>query len=152
MLAKLIAVTQEEFDDWVRGKELPPMPFAGEKAVPLMASSPASEVVAATGAAPAETMADKGRKHFEAKACITCHSVDGSQKVGPSFKGLWGRKEVVIVDGKELEVTVDENYVRESIENPNAKLVKGFGPVMPTYKGLISEAELNELMAYLKTL
>jgi cytochrome c oxidase subunit 2 len=58
--------------------------------------------------------------------------------------------EVELVNGK--KVMADENYIRESIENPNAKIVKGFNPVMPTFKGQITEAEMNALIAYIKSL
>ena len=68
---------------------------------------------------------------------------------GPTLKGVF-EHEVELVDGK--KVVADENYLRESIENPNAKVVKGFNPVMPTFKGLISETEMNAVIAYIKTL
>jgi cytochrome c oxidase subunit 2 len=49
-------------------------------------------------------------------------------------------------------VTVDENYVRESILDPSVKIVKGFKPVMPTFQGIVSEEQLNALVAYIKSL
>lgn len=146
MLAKIVAVTQDEFETFKKGGKLPAMPYAGE----LVA------VAASAGAADAsvsrDTMVDAGRKQYESKGCVACHSIDGSAKVGPTHKGVFGRKETVVENGKETEVTVDDNYLRESIENPNAKVVKGFGPVMPTFKGMITETEMNEILAYLKSL
>ena len=69
--------------------------------------------------------------------------------VGPTLKGLLGSK-VELADGS--KVTADENYIRESIELPAAKMVKGFQPVMPTFKGLLKEDEMNALIAYVKSL
>lgn len=148
MLAKLIAVTPEEFEAYKKGGKLPPMPFAGER----VAASDSPQAAGGGATVARDSMADAGRKHYESKGCVACHSVDGSAKVGPSHKGIYGRKEIVIADGKEKEITVDDNYLRESIETPNAKVVKGFGPVMPTFKGLITETEMNEILAYLKSL
>lgn len=90
-----------------------------------------------------------GEKLYAAKACMTCHSLDGSPKVGPTWKGIWGR-EAKLANG--TTVQTDENYLRESILEPNAKVVAGFPPVMPTYKGQINEKELLALIAYMKTL
>jgi len=81
---------------------------------------------------------------------VACHSVDGSTKVGPSWKGIFGQTAHEIEGG---QVAVDENYVRESILNPNAKIVKGFPKgVMPTFQGQLSEDQLNALVEYIKSL
>lgn len=90
-----------------------------------------------------------GEQLFTAKACFTCHSTDGSTKVGPSFKGLFG-SEVRLQGGN--AVTADEGYIRESILQPNAKIVEGFVPAMPSYQGQLSERELNGLIEYIKRL
>ena len=90
-----------------------------------------------------------GEKLFTSKACFTCHSTDGSTKVGPTFKGLFGKQEP-LADGS--TVTVDEDYLRESFLQPNAKIVQGFQPVMPTYQGQLSEREISGLIEYIKTL
>jgi cytochrome c oxidase subunit 2 len=82
-------------------------------------------------------------------ACITCHSIDGTKKAGPSLKGLMGRQ-TQLVGGK--SIIADENYVRDSINNPQAEVVEGFAPVMPKFEGLIKERELQALIEYLKTL
>jgi cytochrome c2 len=82
--------------------------------------------------------------------CSVCHSVDGSESVGPSLKGIWGQK-VKLTDGS--EVTVDDAYIRESIYKPAAKIVRGYGPVMPAmYDGKISEQEVSDIISYLKSL
>jgi len=81
--------------------------------------------------------------------CIACHSTGDVKMTGPSFKGLWGKQEE-LADGS--TVTVDENYFRESLMNPNVKIVKGFKPQMPTQAGLLEEHEITGLIEYMKTL
>ena len=89
-----------------------------------------------------------GEKVFAELGCATCHRSD-TQGRGPNLAGLFGRP-VQLEDGR--MVTADENYVRESILDPGAKVVKGFKPVMPTFQGLVSEEQLNALVAYVKSM
>lgn len=100
---------------------------------------------AAGGAQPA---AASGEQLFVAKACNTCHRPDSSARA-PILNGLFGTQ-VTLQDG--AKVTADENYVRESILNPAAKIVQGYQPVMPTFKGQVTEEELIQLVNYVKTL
>ena len=93
--------------------------------------------------------AGKGKELTETLGCLGCHSVDGSARVGPSFQGLFGRQ--VELEGGE-KATADEAYIRESINQPKAKVVKGFPNVMPEFKGKISEKDLSALVVYIKTL
>jgi cytochrome c oxidase subunit 2 len=93
-------------------------------------------------------LAATGEKLFAELGCVTCHRTD-TQGRGPNLQGVFG-KPVKLEDGR--MVTADENYVRESILNPGAKIVKGFKPVMPTFQGLVSEEQLNALVAYVKSL
>jgi cytochrome c oxidase subunit 2 len=88
-----------------------------------------------------------GEKIFAELGCVTCHRAD-SQGRGPNLQGVFG-KPVQLEDGRIL--TVDENYIRESILDPGAKVVKGFKPVMPTFQGLVSEEQLNALVAFVKS-
>ncbi|NBV82575.1 cytochrome c oxidase subunit II [bacterium] len=90
-----------------------------------------------------------GEKVYTAKGCVACHSVDGSPKVGPSWKGIWGTTHQFVGGGS---AAVDENYVKESIYDPHAKVVQGFQPVMPSYKGLLNDREIDGVIAYIKTL
>jgi len=99
------------------------------------------------GAAQALSLAELGRKVTAARGCLACHSLDGTPRVGPSFKGLWGREEK-LADG--TSVRVDENYLRESVLKPGAKVVAGFANVMPPVP--LEERELQALIAYLQTL
>jgi len=86
-------------------------------------------------------------------ACVTCHSQDGSKIIGPSFKGLFGRKEIVIADGIEKEITVDEAYIKRSIYEPNAQVVKGFNPgLMISYQQQLSEDDIQKIIDYMKGL
>lgn len=95
---------------------------------------------------------ERGAKIFQNKGCSACHSIDGSRLVGPTFKGLYNRNVEVLVGSKEQKVISDENYIRESILNPNAKIVKGYQAVMPSYQGQLNEDEILSLIEYIKTL
>ena len=75
------------------------------------------------------------------------HTLDGSKGEGPSFKGIYGKMEK-FRDGTTQQV--DENYIRESILNPQAKVVAGFEPVMPTFQGLLREIEIKGVIAFIK--
>jgi cytochrome c oxidase subunit 2 len=94
-------------------------------------------------------LVDLGLLTFNQSGCSTCHSIDGSQKVGPSFKGLFGRQEKIMGLGT---LGVDENYIRESIVEPQAKIVEGFPPSMPTFKGQLSDRRISGVIEYIKTL
>lgn len=95
------------------------------------------------------TLAQFGAALFKAKACATCHTVDGMPKVGPSFKGIYGQP-ARLSDGK--EVMVDEEYIRESLMVPGAKIVFGFPNQMPSYQGLLKDKEITALIEYIKSL
>lgn len=88
-----------------------------------------------------------GKKLYTSKACNTCHSTDGSNMTGPSWKGLYGSSRS-LADGS--KVTADDNYIRESIVNPAAKVVGGYPPVMPTYAGLLSDRDIAGLIEFIK--
>jgi cytochrome c oxidase subunit 2 len=82
--------------------------------------------------------------------CATCHSVDGSRVVGPSFKGIWGNNRQF---ESESDLVVNAEYIRESIVNPQAKIVKGYtAQKMNSFAGQFSEKELGYIVEYLKTL
>jgi len=95
------------------------------------------------------SLEEAGAELYQTKACITCHSIDGKPGVAPSFLGLYGSREK-LADGS--EVLVDENYMRESMLNPQAKVTMGFQPVMPTYQGVLKDRQIDALIAYLKSL
>jgi cytochrome c oxidase subunit 2 len=92
--------------------------------------------------------AERGKSLYTQKSCVGCHSLDGTRVQGPSFKGLFGREEELEGGAK---VKVDENYIRESILNPQAKVVKGYPPSMPTFQGLLKDKDIDAIVAFLKT-
>lgn len=122
MLGKLHVVTQEEYDKWLEEE-------SNFRTLPL---------------------AQQGEKLFQTAGCVSCHSsTDASVKVGPTLYKKFGTEEVL--SGGE-KVTVDENYLRESILEPQAKIVKGFETQrMTSFQGVLSENELAAIIEYLKT-
>jgi cytochrome c oxidase subunit 2 len=114
----------------------------------IYAMKPADYQAWLAGGTPGETLASAGAKRFVEQACNTCH---GEQKGarGPTLFGLYG-KTVRMQSGQTL--VADEAYIRESIVNPQGKLLEGYPPIMPTYQGLISEEGLLQLTAYIKSL
>ncbi|MGO9127349.1 MAG: cytochrome c oxidase subunit II [Terriglobales bacterium] len=100
------------------------------------------------GAGATGSMASTGQTIFEQLGCSTCHRSD-VQGRGPNLVGMFGKK-VELEDGR--TVMADENYVRESILVPGAKVVRGFKPIMPVFQGLVSEEQLTALVEYIKSL
>ncbi|BDS06342.1 hypothetical protein NT6N_13820 [Oceaniferula spumae] len=85
--------------------------------------------------------------------CISCHTTDGKKLVGPSFKGLLGKKQKIHRDGKVIEVTVDEEYIRRSILNPAAEYPDGYQPIMPqTLSESFSKEDTEKLVQWIKGL
>lgn len=92
---------------------------------------------------------ERGKELFSKQGCTACHSTGDNKLVGPGMAGLFG-KEVQLTDGR--TVTADENYIRKSLMEPNADVVEGFNQLMPTFKGQLSDDEVNHLIAYIKSL
>lgn len=90
---------------------------------------------------------DYGKRMYEQRGCAGCHSLDGSARTGPTFLGSFGT-ERKFADG--TEAVMDPNYVRESILNPRAKIVAGFGPAMPTFKGQLTDEQIDSLVEFIK--
>lgn len=101
-----------------------------------------------SGGPRSESMTVRGQNLFQNLSCHTCHKPDGTGR-GPVLDGIFG-KPVALQTGE--TVIADENYLRESILNPGAKVVAGYQPVMPTFQGLISEEGLSEIIAYVRSL
>jgi cytochrome c oxidase subunit 2 len=114
----------------------------------VTALEPADYQAWLSGGSSGGSMADNGAKLFTDLACNTCH-LDNGQGRGPVLKGLYGRP-VLLSTGQ--TVTMDDAYLRESILTPQAKIVAGFTPIMPTFQGLVTEEQLLQLMAYVKSL
>jgi cytochrome c oxidase subunit II len=103
------------------------------------------------GGATGKSMAASGAELFQSLACVTCHRAEAAGRIarGPALEGLYNNQ-VKLADGR--TVIADDNYLRESILTPAAKLVAGWDPVMPTFQGQVSEEQLAELIAYIRTL
>jgi cytochrome c oxidase subunit II len=100
-----------------------------------------------------ESSTATGRRIMQSIGCFACHSIDGSKLVGPSFKGIWGATHTVVTGRDERQVVVDEDYIRRSIYDPNADVVKGFNRgLMLTYEGQLSDGDIANIIEYLKTL
>jgi cytochrome c oxidase subunit 2 len=85
--------------------------------------------------------------------CIACHSLDGTKLVGPSFKNLFGQERSVVAGNSQKSVTVDEEYIKNSIYEPNSEIVAGYNKgLMQSYKDVIKESDIQIIIDYLKTL
>lgn len=122
MLATVHVHTQEDFETWLETADA-----FDEDADPV----------------------EMGEALVTRNGCTACHSADGSRMVGPSFQGLW-MSERTMTDGE--VVTADENYIRESILEPNTRITEGYDPVMPSYQGSIRDREIDAIIEYIKSL
>lgn len=96
------------------------------------------------------SLVERGQQVAQANGCLGCHSTDGSQMTGPTWQGLFGR-EVTLSNGE--TVTADAAYITESIRDPQAKIVEGFSPAMPSYgESQISADDVEALIAYIRSL
>jgi cytochrome c oxidase subunit 2 len=133
MLAKAIVVPVSDFESWY----FYDIPLPGQKKT----ATPAPAGVAGSSALDI----------MNQKFCPTCHSTDGTPLVGPTFKGLYGKRQTVInAQGKEEEITVDDPYLVRAINDPEFEIVKGYPPAMP--KAPLTEPELKAVIDYIKTL
>lgn len=119
MIGRMKVVTQEEYEAWLQESD------------------------------EGLTLAERGKKLWNDKGCVACHSIDGTVKVGPSWKGIFGQTHV-FTDG--TSALVDESYIRESTLEPNKKIVKGYPAAMPSYQGQLSEEQMNAIIEFIKEL
>jgi len=122
MLSKVVVHPEGEFEPWL------------EEASDFLSRMPPAEA---------------GQMLYSTRGCPQCHSIDGSSGIGPTFQGLFGSEEALTTGDT---VTVDENYVRESILEPQAKVTAGYDPVMPTYRGRLKDEEIGAIIEFLKTI
>jgi cytochrome c oxidase subunit II len=133
MLSKAVVIPVPDFEKWY---------FGDETAPPLKQGGPPGASMAANRSA---------LNIMNQKFCPSCHSIDGSTLIGPSLKGLYGKKQIVTdPNGKETEVTADDSYLAKAIQDPGADIVKGYPSAMP--KNPLTDAELKEVIAYIKFL
>ena len=93
---------------------------------------------------------DEGKQVLEEKGCLGCHSTDGTKKIGPTFKGLYDSRVTVLTNGKERTIEADEDYLRRSIKEPKADVVKGYPDIMPVLP--LTPEELDLMVEYIETL
>ncbi|HVJ81082.1 MAG TPA: cytochrome c oxidase subunit II [Planctomycetia bacterium] len=95
---------------------------------------------------------EAGKMLYETRGCAGCHSADGGAKTGPTFKGSFGTSRDYTGPAGAGKVVMDENYVRESILLPGAKIRAGFNPVMPTYQGQLKDYDIDAIITYIQSL
>ena len=115
---------------------------------PLPEPSDSSDSDAAAEKLAAMSPEERGEYIYKNKACIGCHSLDGSNLVGPTFKGVYGKKGK-LQGGAEYEA--NDQYIKRSILEPNADVVEGYAPAMPPYAGQLSDEDIAGVIAFLKT-
>lgn len=124
MISKANIVSQEEFDNWLENLE-------------------------ATGNIPDP----EGLVILKENGCLACHSLEGAKLVGPAFNGIYGSKRTVITGDGEITIDALEDYIKKSIYEPNAEIVKGYNKgLMQSYTDVISEEDVAKITEYLKTL
>lgn len=122
MGSKVIVMPEKEFEEWYGASE--------EKSWPPL----------------------DGAKLIKKHGCLECHSTDGSKRLGPTFKGIFGKERIVVTQGKERKVLVDYGYLQKSILEPDYDVVKEYQPIMPSMVGVLSKEELDLMITYLKDL
>lgn len=88
-----------------------------------------------------------GERLYQQQQCFACHTIDGSAGIGPTFKGIYGSTETM-ADGEVVQV--DENYLRESILEPGARIVQGYQNIMPNAYGSLTERQVSALIAFIQ--
>lgn len=123
MLAKAVVIDSLEFDKWLADLKV-------------------------TGKLPDHP----GLVVMQANTCLTCHTLDGTKVIGPSFKGLYGGKRTVVTETGEKEVEANEEYIVRSINDPNVEVVKGYNRgLMQSYKDKISAEDMGKILDYFKS-
>ena len=124
MLARIRVVSQAEYDNYVLGES------------------------SGAGAFAANPLVDRGKKIYSQNRSISCHTLNGKPNTGPTWKGLWGSNRA-FTDG--TSASADENYIRESILNPNKKIVKGYQPgQMPSFQGQLTDEDIMAVIEFMK--
>lgn len=123
MLGMIKVVDELEFNNWVVGDD--------------------------SGGPKEMTMAEKGKEIYKTRACIGCHSLDGTKMTGPTWKGLYGSDRAFAGGGSGK---ADDNYLKESILNSNAKIVNGYAPnQMPSYQGQLTDEDVTAVIEFIKS-
>jgi cytochrome c oxidase subunit 2 len=130
MLSEVVVMEKEEFKTWY------------EDTTAVAAVAPEGDNIALLG-----------RQLVESKGCLACHSLDGRDLVGPTYRDAWGTTVNVVTDGQSRQVTYDEEYVIRSIYEPDYDIHEGYRPgQMLSYEGELSDQDIEMIIEFLKTL
>jgi len=134
MRAEVVALEPADFQAWVQEQR---------RGVATLQDAPPSVLPAGAN------LREVGERVAAEEGCLKCHSVDGTPHIGPTWLDLYGRTEKLLTGGT---VVADEAYLTESMMDPQAKVVAGFNPVMPSYFGKLAPAQTAALIEFIKTL
>ena len=127
MLSKIRVVPEEEWNEFVKNSDAEIAALAGDDI---------------------ESRMKRAQSLIKRKGCVTCHSLDGTPRVGPSFKDVFGTKRIIERGGTETEILVDESYLKKAIQDPKSEIVKGYDPLMP--KVDLSDNEIDLIVELIK--
>lgn len=128
MIAKIYAIPPDQFNEWLQGKNIK------LEDNDLLANMPA------------------GQRLLTERGCVSCHSLYGSKLVGPTFKSLLGSTVKVTTGSQSRSIIADSAYIIESIIHPGADVTDGYPNTMPSGRDVLTDAEIGEIVTYLKTL
>jgi cytochrome c oxidase subunit 2 len=137
MIGSVIVVGPDEYARWAAG---------GVQGATTAAAGAQGGATAPAGAKGGTEEA--GEKLFQQSGCSTCH-LDNGKGPGPSFVGLYG-KSVHLTNGQ--TVTADDAFIRECILTPDAKRVAGYAPIMPSFQGQLSDEQILDAIAYIRSM
>jgi cytochrome c oxidase subunit 2 len=140
MRAEVVVLRPEEFEDFLRGRPTTVAELPG-RVPPNVSDAPLLQ--------PQENLANLGRTVAARHGCLKCHSVDGSPHIGPTWYNLYGAWETMATGER---IFVDEAYITKYIMEPNFKVVAGFEPIMPSFMGQITPAEIASIIEYMKSI
>ena len=133
MLSKVVTIPVSDFEAW----------YFGDKNAPVPGQAHSVAQVAPTQESPAVAI-------LRTRDCLTCHSLSGDVMVGPTFKNLYGHREIVMVEGKERSITCDDACLEKAIQDPMAEIVKGYPPAMPSNP--LPSTELKQVVEFIRGL
>jgi cytochrome c oxidase subunit 2 len=149
MIGKVIVHPPGEFEVWMEEALKDPVEDLTPEQFQEYLADPDAFIAANPDLGLSRPLHQRGAELVKSKGCMQCHSVDGTALIGPSFKNVWGERRL-FRDGS--EAVADENYIRDSILNPQSVIVEGYDPVMPTYQGRLKDREITAIIEYMKTL
>jgi cytochrome c oxidase subunit 2 len=151
MKTKVVVLPENEFQVWLASKAAT-QPGADSTVATNMIQKAASETKIEGVQAEPKKEVPRGFALLNDKGCTACHTLDGTPMVASSLKGILGTKQIVITDGKERRITIDEAYFKKSILEPGADIVKGFDPIMPELDEAITNEEIQAMIDYIKAM